>query len=96
MAIMNGFFKGMGTAAIMLLLSAVSVCAQSEHSGNGNAIQIAGTDLEHLQSVMDVLKMLPGIRVENNSVTVIGRGKPAIYRLTCKVPCETIQRFCLV
>lgn len=82
---MNGFFKGMGTAAIMLLLSAVSVCAQSEHSGNGNAIQIAGTDLEHLQSVMDVLKMLPGIRVENNSVTVIGRGKPAIYLDTRKI-----------
>lgn len=42
-------------------------------------IQIAGTEYERLQSVQDMLGLLPGVMVTEKEITVIGRGTPAIY-----------------
>lgn len=42
-------------------------------------ILIAGTELERLQSVHEMLGLLPGVLVTADEITVIGRGAPAIY-----------------
>lgn len=64
---------------MLLLLAVVNVSAQTTEYDTGKPIQIEGTDLAKLPSIMDVLEMLPGVTVHDDVVTVIGRGEPSIY-----------------
>lgn len=56
-----------------------SLWAQESEVQSDEAIAIEGTELAQHQSAMDVLRVLPGITVADDVVTVIGRGTPFIY-----------------
>lgn len=62
-----------------LMLAATNISAQTTEYDTSKPIQIEGTDLAKLPSIMDVLSTLPGVAVNNNMVTVIGHGRPNIY-----------------
>lgn len=64
---------------LLLMLQTVVVCAQDTCDRHNDAIQVEGTELAKLQDVMDILRMLPGISIEDGNITVTGRGTPAIY-----------------
>lgn len=63
----------------LLVLSMPSLSAQSTREDGRRAIKVEGTELAKMPTVVDVLAMLPEVMVENETVTVIGRGKPDIY-----------------
>lgn len=63
----------------MLMLQTIIVGAQNIPEDNSTAIQVEGTEMAQMQSIMDVLMMLPGVSVADDMVVVIGRGNPAIY-----------------
>lgn len=63
----------------LLLMLSASLGAQDATDARSESVQIEGTGMAQLQSLMDIFKMLPGITVTNNSVIVNGRGTPSIY-----------------
>ena len=63
----------------LLVLPVTAVNAQGTSEDGRHAIKVAGTELAKMPTVVDVLAMLPEVIVENETVTVIGRGKPDIY-----------------
>lgn len=48
-------------------------------SRGGIITAIKGTSLELLGNVMDVIEQMPGVRREDNEITVFGKGSPIIY-----------------
>ena len=66
-------------AMALLVLSMPALSAQGTGEDGRQAIKVEGTELAMMQTVVDVLAMLPGVMVENETVTVIGRGSPDIY-----------------
>ncbi|WP_251620546.1 outer membrane beta-barrel family protein [Odoribacter lunatus] len=42
-------------------------------------VQVSNTSLAHLQTIKDILGRAPGVRNDNNGISVIGRGAPEIY-----------------
>lgn len=71
--------KKLYLSIILLLLAVANASAQIMEYDTGKPIQIEGTDLAKLPSIMNVLEMLPSVAVHNDVVTVIGRGVPSIY-----------------
>lgn len=75
----------MGTVVIPLNdihLKGVTITRQrpvQRLSRSGIITTIKGTPLELLGNVMDVIEQMPGIRREDNEITVFGKGSPAIY-----------------
>lgn len=65
--------------AILLPLLTLPLYAQYAETDNNQVIRIEGTEMAQLLSVTEVLAMLPGVSIENDEVTIIGRGTPAIY-----------------
>lgn len=66
-------------AFILLLQLAFAASAQESSDKHSQAIKVEGTELAKLQDVLDILRMLPGISIEDGRITVAGRGTPAIY-----------------
>lgn len=48
-------------------------------SKDGIITQVKGSELETVGNAMDVMGLLPGVRREENEVTVFGKGNPEIY-----------------
>lgn len=48
-------------------------------SKDGIITQVKGSELETVGNAMDVMGQLPGVRREENEVTVFGKGNPEIY-----------------
>lgn len=70
----------------LLVLPMAALSAQDAQGGGGRSIiKVEGTGLEKMQTVVDVLAMLPEVVVESETVTVIGRGRPDIYVDNIKV-----------
>lgn len=79
------------TAIFLLFLISSDLWAQdtqeeveSALTTTSELIKVQGTELASLQSVMDVMRVLPGVSVsdeneETDVITVVGRGIPAIY-----------------
>lgn len=65
-------------AIVLLILQFLSLNAQNVPDYN-NQIQIEGTELAQLQSVMDILVVLPGVSIVDDVITLTGQGTPAIY-----------------
>lgn len=75
---------------LLMSLMSINVLAQdtTEEDTSVNVtselVTVQGTEMAQLQTVMDIMRVLPGVSVEddneeNNVITVIGRGVPAIY-----------------
>lgn len=64
---------------MFLSLLAANGWAQDSEPQSDQAIAVEGTELALHQSAMDVLRVLPGITVADEGVTVMGCGTPYIY-----------------
>lgn len=63
----------------LLLQSTLLATAQESQPVGSQTMQIAGTELAQLPTMKEVLAMLPGVTVNADKVTVVGRGTPAFY-----------------
>ncbi len=64
---------------VLLSLLTVSGQVQADETQSGQAIVVEGTEMAMHQSVMDVLRVLPGVTVTDDVVTVIGCGTAVVY-----------------
>lgn len=66
-------------ATLLLAFLTLPLYAQESEIEKNQTIKVEGTTLAQLQSVTEMFFMLPGVTVDENGITVIGRGTPHIY-----------------
>ncbi len=64
---------------LIFILHGSALLAQDTNETGSLTVKVEGTELEHLQSVADIMKVLPGVVSTGKEVFLIGRGKPDIY-----------------
>lgn len=64
---------------ILIILFLVIQCMGLYAQDDSQVIAVEGTELAKLPYVLDILKQTPRVSVSDNTITVIGRGTPAIY-----------------
>lgn len=67
------------TILLVFMLHSSAILAQNTNETGSLTVKVEGTELEHLQSVADIMKTLPGVVSTDIGVFLIGRGKPDIY-----------------
>lgn len=60
-------------------MAMTNVCAQNSDYDTRESIRIEGTEMSQLESVMDVLRVMPGVLIQDDEITIIGSGAATIY-----------------
>lgn len=64
---------------LLFILQSSALQAQDTNETGSLTVKVEGTELEHLQSVADIMEVLPGLVCTEEGYFLIGRGKPDIY-----------------
>ncbi len=64
---------------LLFILQNSALQAQDTNETGSLTVTVEGTELEHLQSVANIMEVLPGVVSTEEGYFLIGRGKPDIY-----------------
>ena len=64
---------------LLLLLLVPSMPALCDEVDNEHSVLVEGTELEQLQSVWEVLQLLPGVSASEEGITIAGRGSVDVF-----------------
>lgn len=64
---------GIGDVVVTAAAPAIS------YSAGKTLVQVAGSPLQHLAEVVDILRRTPGLEADESSITIQGKGQPLIY-----------------
>ena len=64
---------GIGDVVVTAAAPAIS------YSAGKALVQVAGSPLQHLAEVVDILRRTPGLEADESSITIQGKGEPLIY-----------------
>ncbi|MDE5578671.1 MAG: outer membrane beta-barrel protein [Alistipes sp.] len=71
--VMTAAAIGIGDVVVSAAAPAISFAAGK------TLVQVAGSSLQHLAEVADILRRTPGLEADESGITVLGKGEPLIY-----------------
>ncbi len=71
--VMTAAVVGIGDVVVSAAAPAISF------SAGRTLVQVAGSSLQHLAEVVDILRRTPGLEADESGITVLGKGEPLIY-----------------